>query len=91
MSTRVEKTVVVDVPLSTVYNQWTQFEDFPRFMNGVKSVTQLGADRLEPVRPAEAVDVPRLIDPGAREPVGALPAELLAEHGARLAETPVER
>ena len=47
MSTKVEKTVVVDVPLSTVYNQWTQFEDFPHFMNGVKSVTQLGDDRLE--------------------------------------------
>ncbi|MFF0905056.1 UNVERIFIED_CONTAM: SRPBCC family protein, partial [Kocuria sp. CPCC 205316] len=47
MSTKVEKTVVVEVPLSTVYNQWTQFEDFPHFMNGVKSVTQLGDDRLE--------------------------------------------
>lgn len=47
MSTKVEKTVVVDVPLSTVYNQWTQFEDFPHFMNGVQSVTQLGADRLQ--------------------------------------------
>ena len=47
MSTKVEKTVVVDVPLSTVYNQWTQFEDFPQFMNGVKSVTQLADDRLD--------------------------------------------
>ncbi|MFI7584599.1 SRPBCC family protein [Kocuria sp. M1N1S27] len=46
MSTKVEKTVVVDVPLSTVYNQWTQFEEFPHFMKGVKSVTQLGDDRL---------------------------------------------
>jgi carbon monoxide dehydrogenase subunit G len=47
MSTKVEKNVVVDVPLSTVYNQWTQFEDFPHFMNGVQSVTQLGDDRLQ--------------------------------------------
>ncbi|WP_424347866.1 SRPBCC family protein [Kocuria sp. CH-021] len=47
MSTKVEKTVVVDVPLTTVYNQWTQFEDFPHFMSGVQSVTQLGDDRLE--------------------------------------------
>lgn len=47
MSTKVEKTVVVDVPLSTVYNQWTQFEDFPQFMNGIKSVTQLGDDRMD--------------------------------------------
>jgi hypothetical protein len=30
-----------------VYNQWTQFEDFPQFMSGVTSVTQLGDDRLE--------------------------------------------
>jgi uncharacterized membrane protein len=39
MST-VEKSVDVNVPVSTAYNQWTQFEDFPRFMEGVKSVTQ---------------------------------------------------
>ena len=31
----------VAVPLSTAYNQWTQFEEFPRFMEGVKSVTQV--------------------------------------------------
>jgi uncharacterized membrane protein len=30
----------VKVPVSTAYNQWTQFEEFPRFMEGVKSVTQ---------------------------------------------------
>ncbi|GAA3686142.1 hypothetical protein GCM10023081_24400 [Arthrobacter ginkgonis] len=47
MSTKVEKQVLVNVPLSTAYNQWTQFEDFPHFMGGVKSVTQLGDDRLE--------------------------------------------
>jgi uncharacterized protein YndB with AHSA1/START domain len=47
MSTKVEKTVVVDVPVTTAYNQWTQFEDFPQFMGGVKSVRQLGDDRLE--------------------------------------------
>jgi len=47
MTTKVEKTVVVDVPLSTVYNQWTQFEEFPQFMGGVEKITQLGDDRLE--------------------------------------------
>ena len=30
----------VKVPVSTAYNQWTQFESFPKFMEGVKSVTQ---------------------------------------------------
>ena len=30
----------VKVPVGTAYNQWTQFEDFPKFMEGVKSVTQ---------------------------------------------------
>lgn len=47
MTTKVEKTVVVNVPVFTAYNQWTQFEDFPQFMGGITSVTQLGDDRLE--------------------------------------------
>jgi ribosome-associated toxin RatA of RatAB toxin-antitoxin module len=47
MTTRVEKSLLVNVPASTAYNQWTQFEDFPQFMGGVKSVTQLSDDRLE--------------------------------------------
>ena len=47
MSTKVEKRILVNVPVSTAYNQWTQFEDFPRFMAGVKSVQQLGDDRLQ--------------------------------------------
>ena len=37
----------MNVPVSVAYNQWTQFEDFPRFMGGVKSVTQLSDNRLE--------------------------------------------
>ena len=47
MSTKVEKRVLVNVPVSTAYNQWTQFEEFPHFMGGVKSVKQLSDDRLE--------------------------------------------
>lgn len=47
MTTRIEKTIVVNVPVSTAYNQWTQFEEFPRFMGGVERVTQLRKDQLE--------------------------------------------
>lgn len=47
MSTTVEKRILVNVPVSTAYNQWTQFEDFPHFMGGVDSVRQLSDDRLE--------------------------------------------
>jgi uncharacterized membrane protein len=47
VTTTVEKSILVNVPVSTAYNQWTQFEDFPQFMGGVKSVTQLSDDRLE--------------------------------------------
>jgi carbon monoxide dehydrogenase subunit G len=46
MTTRVEKTITVDVPISTAYNQWTQFEEFPQFMGGVQSVEQLDDRRL---------------------------------------------
>ncbi len=41
-----QQTIEVDLPVSTVYNQWTQFEDFPQFMEGVESVTQLDDRRL---------------------------------------------
>ena len=38
--TDVKATVDVNQPVTTVYNQWTQFEEFPRFMEGVESVIQ---------------------------------------------------
>jgi len=38
--------MVVDVPVRTAYNQWTQFEEFPRFMEGVEEVRQLDDRRL---------------------------------------------
>jgi uncharacterized membrane protein len=40
MST-IEKSIDVNVPARTAYNQWTQFEEFPRFMDGVLEVRQL--------------------------------------------------
>jgi len=43
---RFEKSVEVDQPISTVYNQWTQFETFPEFMEGVENVQQLDDRRL---------------------------------------------
>lgn len=36
----IQKSIEVNVPASTAYNQWTQFEEFPRFMAGVESVDQ---------------------------------------------------
>ncbi len=39
--TRVEKTIEIERPVRTVYDQWTQFEEFPRFMEGVEEVRQL--------------------------------------------------
>ncbi len=47
MTTKVDKSILVDVPVTTAYNQWTQFEEFPRFMKGVEQVSQLSDDRLE--------------------------------------------
>jgi len=42
----IEQSIEVDVPAKTAYNQWTQFEEFPKFMEGVKAVQQLDAKRL---------------------------------------------
>ncbi|GGP86360.1 SRPBCC family protein [Streptosporangium pseudovulgare] len=40
MST-IEQSIDVNVPIRTAYNQWTQFESFPEFMEGVESIKQL--------------------------------------------------
>jgi uncharacterized membrane protein len=45
MST-IEKSIEVNVPVYTAYNQWTHFEEFPQFMEGVKEVKRLDAKRL---------------------------------------------
>jgi uncharacterized membrane protein len=43
---KIDKTIEVDVPVSTAYNQWTQFEDFPQFMDNVESVQQIDDTQL---------------------------------------------
>jgi uncharacterized membrane protein len=42
----VEKSIEVDAPVNRVYNQWTQFEDFPKFMQGIDQVQQVDDKRL---------------------------------------------
>jgi uncharacterized membrane protein len=41
MTTNVLESIDVTVPVSTAYNQWTQFETFPQFMEGVERITQV--------------------------------------------------
>jgi uncharacterized membrane protein len=41
-----EESIDIDVPIRVAYNQWTQFEQFPSFMEGVKEVRQLDDKRL---------------------------------------------
>lgn len=43
---KIEESIEVEVPVSVAYNQWTQFEDFPKFMEGVSEVRQLDDKRL---------------------------------------------
>jgi uncharacterized membrane protein len=38
---KIEQSIEVDVPVRTAYDQWTQFEEFPRFMEGVEEVRQV--------------------------------------------------
>ena len=43
---RFEESIKVAVPVRVAYDQWTQFEDFPKFMEGVERVVQLDDKRL---------------------------------------------
>jgi uncharacterized membrane protein len=43
---KIEQSIDVNVPVRTAYNQWTQFEDFPAFMEGVEEVKQITDTRL---------------------------------------------
>ena len=42
MTTHVERSIEVEVPVRTAYDQWSRFEEFPRFMSGVEEVRQVG-------------------------------------------------
>jgi uncharacterized membrane protein len=44
MST-IEQSIEVDVPVTTAYDQWTQFEEFPKFMEGVERIEQITPTR----------------------------------------------
>src|SRR5262249_52298887 len=46
MSSHIEQSIEVEVPVRTAYNQWTQFEEFPHFMEGVEEVRQLDDTHL---------------------------------------------
>ncbi|CAN5155643.1 SRPBCC family protein [soil metagenome] len=41
----IDQSIDVDVPVRTAYDQWTQFESFPEFMEGVEEVTQINPTR----------------------------------------------
>ena len=45
MST-IEQSIEVEAPLTAVYNQWTQFEEFPQFMDGVEEIRQIDDTHL---------------------------------------------
>lgn len=78
MASTVEKTVEVGCPVSTVSNQWTQFEEFPEFMDGVEEVRQVDDSHLHWVAnvggrrkewDAEIVEqTPTAASPGGRRP-----------------------
>ena len=44
---KVDESIDVRVPVEQAYNQWTQFEEFPKFMEGIQSVKQLIESRGE--------------------------------------------
>lgn len=46
MTMNIQESIDVEVPVTAAYNQWTQFEQFPRFMDGVESVSQIDDTHL---------------------------------------------
>lgn len=46
MTTSIQKSIDVDVPVQVAYDQWTQFEDFPLFMKDVDEIQQIDDTKL---------------------------------------------
>ena len=44
-----KESIDIDVPVSRAWDQWTQFEEFPKFMDGVRQVQQMGEKHLHRV------------------------------------------
>jgi uncharacterized membrane protein len=65
---RIVESIDVDVPVRAAYDQWTQFEDFPRFMEGVKSVRQLDDTTLEWTAEINGVERSWRAEIGEQEP-----------------------
>ena len=42
----IHTTIEIEVPVRIAYDQWTQFEDFPRFMEGIEEVRQVDETHL---------------------------------------------
>ncbi|MFJ4682992.1 SRPBCC family protein [Streptomyces sp. NPDC091377] len=53
---KIEESVEVAVPVRTAYNQWTQFEEFPRFMDAVQRIDQLTPTLTHWVTKVEGVE-----------------------------------
>ena len=59
---KIDDTIEVQVPVQQAYNQWTQFEEFPKFMEGIQSVQQLDDTHVQWV--AEIRGESRRVDDG---------------------------
>jgi uncharacterized membrane protein len=65
---KVEQSIEVNAPVTTVYNQWTQFEEFPRFMESVREVRQLDDKSLQWTAEINGKEETWTADIGEQEP-----------------------
>jgi uncharacterized membrane protein len=52
---KIDDSIEVQVPVEQAYNQWTQFEEFPKFMEGIQSVQQLDDTHVQWVARVEQI------------------------------------